>query len=46
VAVSFIGGGNRNILEFFMLGHTELLKDGDWQMRYLSYISGLSLIFS
>jgi len=34
------------ILEFSMLGHTELLKDGDWQMRYLSYISGLFLIFS
>jgi hypothetical protein len=34
------------LLEFSMLGHTELLKDEDCQMRYLSYISGLFIIFS
>jgi len=33
------------LLEFYMLGHRDLLKDRDWQMRYLSYISGLLLMF-
>jgi len=28
-----------------MLGHRELLKDRNWQMHHLSYISGLLLIF-
>jgi len=33
------------LLEFYMLGRTDLLKDRDWQTRYLSYISDLLLIF-
>jgi hypothetical protein len=34
------------LLEFYMPGPRELLKDRDWKMRYLSCIAGLFLIFS